>query len=288
MLILSDSTLGDLELRSAPFTVVSFQIGPRTPREVRRNRALADGEFDDTKFSGARPFTLALRLNEKACNGETMQSLLDLLLPYSNPRRRPTLKWSIPGSASDVRWSIVRGVGAPYVIAAPKHASVVCSFIAPTGEVLSDLVTLTLDPSGASELGRSYSVDRTYDRTYPASLPVGDRLATNRGNARAHWRATIYGSCTNPTLTVGGRAIAFTNNGGLVLPAGGAVTIDTRERTIYYLDDPTQPKYQYTNFSAWAWDDLLLEAGETTVNFGASVLGTGARVEMSWYPTWEG
>lgn len=290
MITLSDPVLGDLELRADPYIVASLQIGSPAVREVRRARALADGEFDDSRFRGGRAITIALRFNERpncAVEPTTIQGLLDALQPYLSPRRRPTLSWALPGSESDVRWCTVRGVSAPVVIERDRHPVVVCSFVSEQTDVRStDEQTLTIDPGASTELGRSY--DRTFDTSYPASGVIGSVLATNRGNAPAHWRATIYGICTDSSLTVGGVEIAFTENGGLSLPAGGAVTIDTRERTMYYLDDPTQSKYEYSNFTDWQWDDLLLEPGQTTVRFDPATSGVGAQVVMSWYPTWEG
>ena len=107
MITLSDPVLGDLELRSTPFVAVSLQIGSPAVREVMRPRALADGMVDDTKYRGARAITVVLRLNENPNCGEiaertTIQGLLDTLLPYTSPRRRPTISWALPGSESDV------------------------------------------------------------------------------------------------------------------------------------------------------------------------------------------
>lgn len=285
MLTLSDPVLGALDLRSK-FSVQSIQIGSPAVRAVTRSRALADGEFDDSKFRGARAITLGLITRDEACGAVTIQGLLDELLPYMSPRRRPTLTWALPGTESELRSAIVRGVAHPVVVERAKHIAIALSFVVPSGEVVTPAVsTLAIDPTTDTELGRTY--DLTFPRVYPASSGIGDRLATNTGNAPAHWRATLSGICTNPTFTVNGITINFNANGGLALPAGGTVMIDTRERTIRYADDPAQSKYANTNFSAWAWDDLLLEPGTNTVRFSAASLGVGARAELSWYATWE-
>lgn len=287
MLTLSDPVLGVLDLRSK-FSVQSIQIGTPSVRAVTRPRALADGEFDDTKFRGGRAITLGLITREEVCSASplTIQGLLDELLPYVSPRRRPTLTWALPGSESEQRSAVVRGVTAPVVVERAKHISVVLSFVAPTGEVLTPVAsTLSIDPTTDTELGRTY--DLVFPRVYPASSGIGDRLATNTGNAPAHWRATLFGTCTDPALTINGITVNFNANGGLSLPAGGTVMLDTRERTIRYADDPAQSKYDKTNFAAWAWDDLLLEPGTNTVRFSAASLGVSARAELSWYATWE-
>lgn len=287
MLTLTDSALGSLDLRAIA-SVRSLQIGSPTAREVMRPRALADGMIDDTNFRGQRAITLTLTLKDRPCGAEptTIQGLLDLLLPYVSPRRRPLLTWALPGTESEHRAAVVRGVSAPVVIERSKHPTVVVAFVVASGEVFSPTAeTLIIDPTTDVESGRSYNL--AFNRVYPASTGIGNRLVINRGNAPAHWKVTLFGVCTNPTFAVNGSTVAFTANGGLALPAGGTVMIDTRERTIRYADDPAQSKYEKVNFTAWTWDALLLQPGENTVRFNAGSLGTGARAELTWHPTWE-
>lgn len=224
----------------------------------------------------------------------TMQQLYDVLLPYLSPRRRPTLEWSLPGSDSVVRKLTVRGEGAPVEIASPRAPAVVASFVAADGTITSarggddddGWQCQIIDPSADVEAGRTYNL--TYNREYPDSAGIGDRIVTMAGNDDAHWRATIFGPTTDPYLRVNGVEISFTEQGGLILAAGESVEIDTRERTILLNGDPTESRYDRTNFSEWSWSDLLLHPGDNRVRFGADILGVGSSVNFCWADTWLG
>lgn len=291
MLRLHDDGLGGLDLGCEPFVVVSFEIGSRQVRPVVRNRALADGTFDETKYTGARVITAVLRLNEDdpACsgpNGVTMQSLFDQVLPYMSPRRRPTLSWSLLGSASDVRATTVRGVDAPMLIEQRRHPVLALQFVSPSGVIVSqgsDVPTcVRIDPTEDVEEGRTYDLE--YNREYPPSPGIGDRQVTNRGTAPAHWRGTLQGEVEDPFLRVNGIDVVFE---GLTLPLGSYLTIDTENRTMYLNDDPTESRYGLSNFTQWSWDDLLLSPGTSLLRFGGAELGVGARAEVCFAPTWE-
>lgn len=293
MIRLIDADLGALELRCDPFVVVSFQISAPAVRAVMRNRALADGAFDDTRFVGARAVTIALRLKGGLrCSTMTTQQLLDLLLPFTHPRRRPTLEWSLPGSDSVIRKLTVRGEGAPIEVASPRAPVVVASFVAGDGTITSarggedddGWQCRLIDPSGDVEAGRVYDLE--FDRVYPESSGIGDRIITMAGNEDAHWRATIFGPTTDPYLRINGVEISFTEQGGLTLVAGESVVIDTRERTILLNGEATESRYDRTNFYEWSWSDLLLKPGENRIRFGADVLGVGSSVNFCWADTW--
>lgn len=299
MIVLSDPELGDLELRSDPYAVVSFQIGSRAVRANMRNRALAHGAFDDTRYGGARAVTVSIVLNEHprcSPNPTTMQGLLDLLLPYTMPYRRPVLQYSLPGSDGDVRQLTVRGNGAPVQIGGAKHQGIVAQFVSGDGDITTagDPTCLLISPAADVELGRVYppsvgdAAGRAYDRTYPASLAVGDRILTQLGNERAHWTAAIFGAVTNPFLTINGVTINFNVNGGVNLLAGQSLVLDSKARTIYLNGDPNSSRYDKSNFVAWTWDDVLLKPKDNLVRFGGSVLGVGASVNLCWSPTWAG
>ncbi len=292
MLVLDDPQLGELELRSSPYCVVDFQIGSATPRTVMRNRALSNGAFDDTKYTGSRAITVTLMFNDvpAACSTATtptMQELFDRILPYMNVQRRPVLRWSLPGSGAQ-RQTIVRGESAPMVIARRKHPVLVLSFISADGEITSagDPKCQAIDPAIDVEEGRAYNL--TYDRDYPPSLAVGDRLVVVDGNEAAHWTLTIFGAVTEPFFKVNDITI-FTDQGeGLDLPADSNIVISTRDKTIYLNGNPADSRYDRTNFTAWTWSDLMLQPGENLVRFGAQLLGPGASALLCWRPTWAG
>lgn len=289
MMTLTEPDLGTILLRHRPFTVVSFQIGSRQTRQVRRGKALADGETDDTAYAGGRAVTLGLRISGTTCDdGETMQDKLDELLPFLAPRRRPVLTWSIPGATGDARSIVVRGDSAPIVVSQPKHIAVVASFVAADGEITSgDLLSTTLlaGTTGA-EAGRTYPL--TYPRTYSASAPIGSKIVNNPGNERAHWKALIYGGCTNPEIRVNGIDVKFNAGGGLVLTAPSYVEIDTKARTILLNSDPANPRYNLTNFPSWWWDDLLLKPGDNTMRLQTTSPDATCAALVTYKTTWAG
>lgn len=291
MITLTDPALGTLELRSDPFIVVGFDISSPATRAVARNRALADGTFDDTRYTGARAVTVTVRLNEKLCGGTqadaTMQALFDRLLPFMHPKRRLTLAWSLPGSG-DQRQMTVRGDSAPVSIQQAKHPVVVLQFVAPDAEITSagDPICTSIVPAVDTELGRAY--DLAFDRSYPASSAIGDRTVTVAGNAPAHWDLTIFGELTNPSFKVNGTTIFMSSGDGVDIVEGENLTISTRERTVLLNDNPADPRYDRTNFTAWTWGDLLLQPGPNQIRFGAEVLGPGASALLCYRPTWAG
>lgn len=287
---LIDPVLGTLELRASPFTVASFQIGARQPRVVRRNRALADGGVDDTRFAGGRAVTVSLVLNEDLCArpDETMQDLYDRITPFTVARRRPVLRWSVPGSPHE-RELTVRCDDAPVVIGAPKHPALVMSFTSAEGEITTpfnpETDVVTIEPAVDVEVGRTY--DLVFDRVYPPSAAVGDRTVVHAGNDRAHWVGVMFAGAgtTDPYLKINGVTVSFS---GLDLPESSSVVIDTRERTMWLNGVVGDSAFQYSNFTQWAWEDLMLDAGANALRFGATVLGSGANLQLSYLKTWAG
>lgn len=291
---LSDPDLGVLELGTDPYVVTELQIGSPNVRAVMRDRALADGAFDDTRFVGSRAITMSIRLNDKRCrDGADMQSLIDLLVPYMSPRRRPTLTWQLPNSAAQ-RSVIVRGENWPFQLNGPKFQGIALQWVCPSGEILAGGLGAehceTISPAADTEKGRTY--DESYvdggRGPYPASPPIGARTIDNPGNAPAHWKATIYGAVTNPILTINDTAIAFNRNGGLVLAAGQNVVLDTRERTVLRNGTPTDSAYDRVNYDAWSWDEVKLQPGHNTVRFDGTSLGPAATAIICYTPTYLG
>lgn len=288
MMTLEDTDLGPLLLHhdpaTDPFVVVGFQIGFPEVRAITRNRALADGIVDDTQFTGGRAVTVSLVLNDRrTCGVVSMQSLYDAVLPYMAPRRRPTLTWALPGS--DVQRSFtVRGQNAVIDVNGPTHPGLVLQFLAIDEIVSPEQHCLDISPSDDVVGGRTYNL--TFPRVYPASLGLGDRIVTNNGNERAHWTAVIYGAVTNPLIMFNGVELAWDVGAGLDLGVGHFLTVSSRDRTMYYDGNPTQSRYSLSNFTEWAWSDLLLDPGDNSLRFDGSVLGAGALLHFCWYDTW--
>jgi hypothetical protein len=289
---LYDDDLGFLDLGCDPYVVTSVQIGSPAVREVTRVRSLADGTFDESRFIGARGITLALRLrNHSACDpggSKSMQDLIDTILPYMSPRRRPLLIWKLPGS-DQTRGAYVRGSSWPVAVEGPKFPVLPLQWVVPDGELVDlsggiDPLCVDISPSTDTEAGRTY--DLHFDRSYPAGQPIGGRLVTNPGNLTTHWELTIFGGCTNPFFQINDHTMEFDRNGGLVLLGGQSVVIDSRARTILFNGEPGQSRYDRVNYMEWTWDDLLLRPGQNIVRYGAAVLSLQSAGRLCYRPAY--
>lgn len=289
MITLINDELGAITLRSDPFVVVDFQISSPEVRANVRNRALMNGTRDDTRYTGARAVTVGVTLNDKYCGDDAvaMQDLFDQVMPFTVARRRSIMRWSLPGSGGRERQMIVRGDSAPMVIAGPKHPVLALAFVAPEGEINSagPPICQKIEPAVDTELGRTY--DLTFNRGYPTSSAVGDRLVVVEGNEQAHWTATIFGDVDNPYILINGVRMEF-NRGGLFLPPGNHLQIDTREKIVRLNSDPLSPRFDRANFTEWTWTDLLLRPRNNTIRFGGARLGVGAAMNFCYQPTWAG
>lgn len=309
---LTDDDLGTLDLgpmirdggrndcNENGYVVSDWTIGFPAVREVARNRALADGTVDDTRFVGARAITVNVSLD--VSRGDP-QLMVDALMPYLSPRRRPRLHWTLPGSTQE-RSIVVRGADGPVSVSNKFVHTAVCSWVGPGGLIESgglDPNCEIINPSSDTEDGRDYgppmfaedefgpyytNTSGVVDRAYPDSLGIGDRLIENRGNAVTDWTASIFGAATNPALIINGIPIRFDRQGGLDVTGGTSVVIDSRERTILLNGDPMESRYDKVNFEDWSWEQVRLQPGDNIVRFEGDVLSEQASVQICWRDAW--
>lgn len=298
MITLSDDELGDLDLTCENgYVVTSFQLGSPAVREVVHDRALADGTVDDTLYVGARAVTVGLTLDQRVA---PMQTLLDRLTPYVSPRRRPMISWSLPGSETERRALVVRGVEAPFVLEREKYAPVVCQWVAPDGLVVSAEQTCQeITPAVDTVDGRRYdecplvpspdrveattTTGRCYDRTYPPAEPRGGRIVTTTGTEVAEWTGLFYGPVSNPVFTINGIEVRVQPVDLLV---GEYLQIDTRTRTMLRNGDPTKSLYGLSNYQEWTWDSIRLRPGDNEIRFSGLVTAPETSGVVCWRDTW--
>ena len=293
MISLYAEDLGTLELTiENGYCVTQFQLGSPAVREVVHERALADGTVDDTLYVGARALSVTVTLDHRVA---PIQTLLDRITPYVSPRRRPVFSWTLPGSETEKRSLVVRGVDAPFVLDRPKFPPVTCSWVAPDGLITSvEPICERIEPSSDAVAGRTYdecpatdrvesvTTGRCYDRLYPPAVPRGGRIVVMAGNGVADWVAAMYGPVTNPILTVNGTELRVTVTLGL----GESVIVDTKERTILRNGDPTLSLYGSSNYSQWSWDQLRLRAGENSIRYSGTGLTAESSATICWKDTW--
>lgn len=274
MIYLEDDELGRLDLDCDDgFAVLGFEIGFPAVREVTRGRSLSDGVFDDSRYLGSRVITVTLGMISGGCDAPgTSQSLIDQVMPYLSPRRRPRLSWSLQRNMSELRSAVVRGLNAPIVINQRAYPALVFQWVTVDAfvELAQETCFINNPNEPAVEQGRDY--DLTFDRQYLPGGPTDSIFVVNPGTAPANWTATILASANQPNIVVNGTAMRFNANGGVNLIAGQTLNIDTRERTILLNNDPNESRYDRVNFEDWSWDDLLLRPGLNVIRFN----GTGA------------
>jgi hypothetical protein len=281
---LSSNGLSSLDLTcDEGYVLVSLEIGFPAERPVVRSRALADGVFDESTYLGQRAVTATLRLDHRVM---TTQALLDRLMPFMSPRRRPLLTWSLPQTPTDFRSLTLRGVDAPLVISGPKYTTIICSWVSEGAFTLDPTVQCeTINPSDPPvEGGREYDLE--FDRVYTPLVPVGGILVNNAGSAPAHWTMTILASVVDPLVTVGSTQMDYSQNGGITLVTGQTLNISTLDRTIYLNNDPSLSRYDRVNFEDWTWDDLLLQPGLNLIRLQGSGFTSTTRLTICWQDTY--
>jgi hypothetical protein len=288
MMYLDDPDLGRLDLECVDgFVVNSFEIGFPITRDVVRGRAVSDGVFDDTRYLGARVITVTVRMMSGGCSPVgSSQTLIDKVMPYLSPRRRPRLVWSLQRDVNEMRSAVVRGLNAPVLIGQKAYPTVSFQWVTTDAYIESPVETCFLvrpsDPP--EEEGREYDLE--FDREYLPIPPIGGFFAFNAGNAPAHWRATIGASATDPVLTVRDKQLDFSRNGGVALITGQTLVIDTQERTILLNNDPNESRYDRVNFEDWVWDDLLMQPGSNLFRLQGSAFDSSTSLEVCWRDTY--
>lgn len=289
MMYLIDDELGRLDLDCGTgFVVSSFEVSFPAERAVVRNRALTDGVQDDTTYLGARVVTVGLRLDSSVM---PTQALLDMVMPFVSPRRRPLLVYKVQqprqyecdpvDDPSYVRTFRLRGVDAPLVVDAPKYTSIGLQWVTTDAYALALDETCAVANTTGVEFGRDY--DLTFDRSYPPSPPFGVTQFQVGGNAPTDWTGTVTAEVEDPQLLVNDVTIEFT---GLTLTAGQTINIDTKARTILRNNDPTDSVFGFTNFADWTWDQLRFDAGLNQIRMeGDNAVGDPS-FTVCWRDAW--
>jgi hypothetical protein len=304
--VLWEQRLGRLELGDLPFVVESFQIGSPEIRDNVKNRALADGVFDDTMYHGSSAITLTTRLApHMKCNARITDywfaTLRDALTAYMSPRLRPRLYWRYPGDSGPVpgatmgdsdgagQWAEVRGASWPLMVNGPKYPTLTVQFRNPLGQMfLGDPEapphTATALP-GAEADGRVY--DLSFNRDYPnLDDPVGTAIIHNNGNTYADWVLNVYGPFDAGASIVFvcpcGNVVSIELNQELLV--NESVTFNSRNKTI--LRENGNSYYPYTNFGEWAWESVRISHGDTRLTYdGVSLGAPSGLATFEWYST---
>lgn len=281
---LVDDALGELVLLDhADFRHDLYLTGldVRSPevRAVTAGRTDTDGEDDQTALHGAAALSATVELRDHPA------ALVDQINAYLHPRRRP---WLI---VFDTEWAGERKLrlradqwSSPIDHKAHLQRAQQLQWRVPAGVWEAVEATSFTVTAGAGELaGRSYPL--RFPRLYPTTSAAGSFDHTNLGGTWAHWRGRLYGPCRGPRLSedISGQTIGFVED--LVIPAGEYVEIDTRDRSAYYMSDPSLTRLNLIDFETTSWWQMA--PGLNRVRYhpiGGVEIGCAA--DIDYHPYW--
>lgn len=272
--------LADFDLEEAEGIVVStLDIGFPSIRSVTDSRPDADGEYDQTQFIGARAVLIAGTVVGN--NDYNRQQVFDRLCTFLRPNIRPYLVYQLEPDGDERRIRL-RAENHAAPILHPVTAEFTAAWRGPDGVQESTTETSeTISAAADVAAGRSY--DLTFDRTYPASAPIGATTVTNDGNINAYPILRLYGPCTGPNIEnqTQGKTLELP---GLEVAAGDYIEIDTRNRTIRLLGDADQSRYSFLDFDTSAW--WSLDPGDNDLRYYPTSFTAGAEAEIIFRSVW--
>lgn len=274
--LLTHDILPDLDLYDLPNSIPQkILVSYPEVREVSESLAGQHGEWDVTKFFGARAISV-----ETVMKGPEFEANVRLLKRYCDPSLcpRPVLHYK-PFDSSPERQITLRGAGASTPLEMPGHAVVQGAWKAPD-PAFYDPTTKTMT-SGANnrEPGRTY--DLVHDRVYPPAETGADNTAVNDGDLPAWPIITITGPIEKPLLenVTAERYIVLSANGGLTLDAGEVCVVNMREHTVL-VGELGSSAYDKIEFSESQWWGVY--PGAQTIRLS----GLGSTEDTSIVMTW--
>jgi hypothetical protein len=233
-------------------------------RDVVDKRPVAHGTFDYTKYHGSGSVTLVLGLASELTGGlYDDEDLLDQLKAWMPPYRRTYIYYRFsqtkPGGAvTPFRRILCRSslAARPYNFIRNNFGFVSMQWRSVDGvsEGVDD-VSFDISPGGTTEAGRAY--DLTFDRTYPASDPLGTAIRFVDGTEETLPFIRIFGPCTQPRIEnrTTGLKLEFLSSFSLL--AGEFLDIDFKEGTVLLNGDTANSRYDKVDSSVSDWWTLI-------------------------------
>lgn len=263
----------------AGYVIQQLDIGDAVTREVMENSPDADGTDDTTSFVGARTVTMSIKLVPPA--GSTKEQMRQRLRAFTSPRLRPIMYVTL--DVEDEQRIVLRRSQWSNVVANPAYADVLVQWIAPLGILESASLHEQIVSASGGGLVSGLSFPWSFDLDFGDADPIGSATVTNAGTADAYPLLRIYGPCTDPSIenVTQGKTIVFE---GLTVLAGEFVEIDVRAKTIYYLGDSTDSRYDDLDFPASAW--WTLSPGDNEITFGPATYSPPAQCQFVFRDAW--
>lgn len=259
----------------------TLDLGFPTIRESVEDSTDQDGVNDITMFHGSR--TVSANLTLLGPNRElTEQTLRELCQP-----RKRIFMYVDRDNWSSERRMLLRASNFSFVSdkAAGAMFKVALSFSCPSGRMeAANSSSVELVPTQSATNGFRFPMSLPLD--YGFSSGVGTKIATNNGNSSVSPYIYIYGPTTAPKITnrTTKTLMSFTANGGLVIPQGHFVVVDTAGKRVLLDGSITDSKYKYLDFSTSTW--MTLESGDNQIELVSGGMGNGSRVVLVWRDSW--
>lgn len=262
----------------------NLNLGFPEVRDVVSKRPSANGVFDYTSFFGAKSVSISIGIANELYRGSDSvddQILEDRLRSWMLPSVRAFLYYRF-SSTGTWRRVAIRGsaVNSGLNFVRSGFRNVTLGWKAPEG--LNEAATITsvvLSPFASVEEGRSY--DLLFDRTYPASSPVGSSPIDNIGNAPVLPDVLIYGPVTQPRIenVTTGKTIEF--DPAFEIEAGDYLAISFRDGTVALNGDQSNSRYSFLDFSESDWWEIV--PGVNNLRFYPLVQSAPAQAVVSFY-----
>lgn len=264
-----------------------LDLGDAVTREVADDAPDADGTDDLTEFFGARNVTLSIILYPETGG---LWALKQQLRAFTHPKLRPTMFVQQAADAPVQQVTLRRSQYTDVIGDGPRAATqadqeaaaITVQWVAPLGILESEeLHQAVANAAGEGESG--FAFDVTFDLDFGVSEPLGAVTATNAGTADVYPLIRIYGPCTDPTIenVTQDKALAFT---GLTIGAGEFLEVDTRNMTVFYQGDPSDPRYDTFDWPAASW--WTLSPGDNQLRLAPDTFDPPSNAVVEYRDAW--
>lgn len=270
------------------FLIAEVDLGYATPRAVTTDLPGQDGQWDDTSYFSTRTVQLTGAVVPTAA-GRSRTKAKDKLAPFLAPNARPTLLYALDTDV-DIRTLGLRVSQWSNPIDHPGNATQfsvqwVCPDPLSYGKSTNQV---DVPLAAGSTLGFSFPF------SFPLSFggtggPSGVTAILNEGTYGAWPVLRFVGPCTDPSLvwvdpTTGqpmGTQVVIA--GGLVIPDGEYLEVDTKAKTALLNGDPSASRYNFVDFASTSWGPLL--PGPNELRFSAASSSEEAVCSVLWRDT---
>lgn len=286
--------------------LTDIDLGYPVIREVTQSNPGRNGEYDQTRFFGARAITLSLTVMQALDMSGTMQPAsywLEVLRAWmADPSNRFRLGFQMQGQQQ--RFATVRASDAsgPFIGSGVGRTSVSVQITLKSPDGLlyeqnplpNDLAVLqngilvgdgrfeSIIPQAVAGSGISPPL------TPPVVIPVSSSGIINvpyKGSARSAPEIRIIGACTDPAITAlnpDGTARGQLSFTGLTLAGTDELRLDLSAKTAIRIASGAIASNVRQNLTSWSWFDLLPDA-TGTLNRLKFTVGSGTATAKCYY-----